>query len=95
MKIFAGVLALAIGILEILFPVPAFVFLIIGGGLLATESRTVARGMDWAELKARRWTRTGERYWRKTPLLARTGLIAAAAGIGAAAMLFAYRFFRD
>lgn len=94
LKIFAGLLAIAIGILEIVFPGPAFVFLLIGGGLLATESMIIARSMDWAELHVRRWWRTGRHYWGKLALPVRIALSVVAACAGAAAMWATYRFFQ-
>jgi hypothetical protein len=64
LKIVGGVLALLIGLVEIVFPGPAFVFIIVGGAMLATESLRIARIMDWCELRVRRlWTYL-RRRWR-------------------------------
>lgn len=65
LKIGGGILAIAIGLIEIVFPGPAFLFLMLGGALLATESRVVARTMDWLEVKCRAaWSRV-RGWWRR------------------------------
>lgn len=56
-KVIAGLVAIAIGVVEILLPGPAVLFFFVGGALLASESRAVARAMDWGE-------RRGRSLWR-------------------------------
>ncbi len=63
LKIAGGVLALLIGLIEIVFPGPAFVFIIVGGAMLATESLRVARAMDWSEIRIRRVVSYVRRKW--------------------------------
>ena len=46
-----------IGVVLVLIPGPAIVFFALAGGLLAAESRRVARLLDWTEVKLRRVAR--------------------------------------
>lgn len=48
-----AVVATAIGIVLVFIPGPAILFFFIAGGLLATESRKLAKALDWSELKTR------------------------------------------
>src|SRR5215216_5431766 len=63
-----ALVAVAIGIVLVFIPGPAFVFFILAGGLLASESRHVARACDWTELKVRAFARWVLRAWRRSPL---------------------------
>jgi hypothetical protein len=49
----AGVVAFAVGVVLVFIPGPAFVFFLIAGGLVATQSLAVARAFDWCELRGR------------------------------------------
>lgn len=96
-RIFLFVLALvclAIGAVLSVIPGPAIPFFIIGGGLLATESKPVARFMDWSEVRIRKLMAWGKRRWHRLPGWARVVLI----GVGIACSLgtayLSYRFVR-
>lgn len=65
LKIIGGVVLILIGLVEIFIPGPAFLFLIVGGALLATESLVVARAMDWLELKVRDAWHSVRAWWRR------------------------------
>src|SRR3954470_18047537 len=44
---------IAVGIFFAVFPGPAVPFFFVGGALLATHSRAIARAMDWLEVRSR------------------------------------------
>jgi uncharacterized protein (TIGR02611 family) len=86
--IVAALICVAIGIVLVVMPGPAFVFFILAGGLLATESQTVARFMDWSEVSIRKVVAWAKRRWRRLPVGGRIVVILiAACGLAAAAYL--------
>lgn len=92
--IVAALVCLAIGAVLVVIPGPALPFFFLGGGLLASESRLVARFMDWGELHARAiggWLR---RRWRRLPHWARIALLVLGAAGSLAATWFSYRLLR-
>lgn len=90
----AGVLALAIGGLLAVFPGPAIPFFFLGGALLATESRVMARLMDWSELRLRAVAAWAAKRWRRLPGFARILLVILGAGCSAASAYLAFRLMR-
>ncbi len=93
LKIVGAGLAIAIGLVEIFFPGPAIFFLFVGGALLATESRAVARFMDWVEVTVRRWWDALQRSWRGLSRNQRTLLIATVLAALGVVAYFLYRLF--
>ena len=92
----AGLLALAIGLVLTVFPGPAVPFFFISGGLLAAESRIIARFMDWSEIVCRKILAWGKRQWKRMPLAGRVAAVVAGACCSAGTMYLSYRlFFRD
>jgi hypothetical protein len=89
-----SIVCLAIGLVLTVMPGPAVVFFFLAGGLLATESRAVARFMDWAEVHLRQVWAWAKRRWRRLPRAARVALLVAAACFAVAAMYVGYRFLR-
>lgn len=83
--------AMAIGIVLVFLPGPAFVFFAITGALLATESLTVARVLDWTEVRIRRVARWVRRRWRAMSGLQRVLAIGVVVLAGSA---FAYGAFQ-
>lgn len=79
-----GVLAILVGIVLCVIPGPGLPFIFIGGGLLAAESKVVARAMDWLEVHVRAVWRWGKRHWDRLPLWGKivVGGIALAASVG-------------
>lgn len=61
---FAMVL-IAIGAVLLVIPGPGILFLLMGGGMLATESRSVARFMDWSEIHGRKMAARVSRRWKR------------------------------
>lgn len=94
-KIVGGVALVALGVVEIFFPGPAILFIFVGGGLLATESLTVARAMDWCELRGRQLWRAVSGWWQQASTPARALVIAVVALAAAGAGLAAYRLWLD
>jgi hypothetical protein len=86
----AGV-ALAIGVVLVFVPGPAVVFFFLAGALLAPESRVVARGMDWSEVKIRCLCAWGARQWRR---LSHAGKIAIASLLTVGGVAGALTFWR-
>jgi hypothetical protein len=71
-----ALLCLAVGVVLLFIPGPAFVFLGLAGVLLAQHSMLVARALDASELKLRgaaRWLRSAwqRRHTRRRPARAR------------------------
>jgi hypothetical protein len=91
----AGLVALAIGGLLAVFPGPAIPFFFLAGALLATESRILAKGMDWAEVRLRKLGAWGKKRWQRLPQPARVVLVILGAGCSAASAYFSFRLMRD
>ncbi len=77
--------ALAVGLVLVFIPGPAVLFFAIAGALLASESRGVARFLDWSEVKIRALVRWAAGVWKKLPLVGKVAiaLVSAAGGAGA------------
>lgn len=86
---------IAIGAILLVIPGPGIPFLLLGGGMLATESQSVARFMDWCEVKGRQGVAWGKRRWKRLPLLARIALVLSSACCSAAMAYVAYRVVID
>ena len=89
-----GAIAVVIGAFLAVFPGPAIPFFIVAGGLFATESRAIARFMDWSEVRVRRIVAWGKRRWRKLPAVARVALMILGACASATSAFLTYRFMR-
>jgi len=72
---FVAIILLAIGVVLTFIPGPAIVFFFAGAGLLAGESRTLARGLDWSELKLRRAFHWCKRWWKQASLMAKLAVV--------------------
>jgi hypothetical protein len=89
--IISAALCFAIGVVLAVMPGPAFVFFILAGGLLATESKTIARLMDRIEVLVREIWSWVKRTWVKLPFAARILVVCAAIGCTAGAAFVSYR----
>jgi hypothetical protein len=93
LMLIAALVCLAIGVVLSVIPGPAVPFFFIAGGLLAAESRTIARFMDWSEIVCRKILAWGKRLWRRLPIAGRIGLLLVGACISAGTMYLSYRIF--
>lgn len=71
MRVMLAGVAFVLGLIFAVLPGPAFIFFIIAGALLATESRGVAVLLDWSELRLRALWKWAKRQWRKMNLAGR------------------------
>lgn len=90
----AAALAFVIGLFLVVFPGPAFPFFIVAGGLLATESRTIARFMDWSEVRVRKIVAWAKRRWRHLPRAGRAVLLVIGACCSVGPAYLSYRLLR-
>lgn len=84
----------ALGALFAVIPGPALPFFFLGGGLLATESRPIARFMDWCEVEVRKVVAWGKRRWRRLPTIARVAVIVLVVCCSAGSAYLSYRVIR-
>lgn len=59
-----GILIMITGVILLPAPGPGILILLIGAALIAQESLTAARFMDWADIRARKVCAWGLRTWR-------------------------------
>ncbi len=67
----AGLACFAIGGVLTIFPGPAILFFLLGGGLLASESWWVARSLDGVERWLQPWMQRASRRWKRLSPLQR------------------------
>jgi hypothetical protein len=91
--IVVGVVVLVIGGFFAVVPGPAIPFFLLGGALLATESRAIARVMDWIEVRVRKVVTWGKRHWKRLPLAGRIAVAIGAACCSAGSAFGMYRLF--
>lgn len=85
-------LLMVAGIVFCLIPGPGLPLLILGLGLLAERSRTIAVAMDWSEIQARKIMKFGLKWWRQAHFLARAAVIVLAASATIGSAYGAYHF---
>jgi hypothetical protein len=88
----AALVLLAGGIVLCFIPGPGLPLIVIGAGLLADESRIIARGMDWIEVRLRKLIKMAFRWWHGASLLAKEAAIGVAMLLASAAAYGGYRF---
>jgi hypothetical protein len=89
-----AVVLIAIGIVLTVIPGPAIPFFFIAGGLLASESKLVARFMDASEVLIRKIVAWGKRVWRRLPLAGRIGVAVVAVCCSAALSYLGFHLLR-
>lgn len=89
----AGALIVAAGIFFLPAPGPGFLIVFLGGGVMAQESRTAARVLDWLELRLRAIADWALRVWQDASLPARAAIALLALVIAGGAGFAAYRIF--
>lgn len=86
-----AVVAFAIGIVLMFIPGPAIVFFFIAGSLFAAESRGLARGLDWTEVKLRKFASWLSKRWRKLSTVGKVVVTIVLLVAGAGAVFLGYR----
>jgi hypothetical protein len=85
----AAIVLLAIAVVLTFIPGPAIVFYFAAAGLLAGESRALARGLDWGEIQLRKAFRWLKAWWKRASLVSKmaVGLVSVSGvmGVGYAA----------
>ena len=89
--ILVAIVFLAISVVLTVMPGPAFVFFILAGALFAAESKTVARFMDWAEVRVRNLVGWARQRWLRLPNVSRVGVITIAVVCAAVVAFAGYR----
>ncbi|HEY0549851.1 MAG TPA: PGPGW domain-containing protein [Verrucomicrobiae bacterium] len=87
-----AVILFAGGVILCFSPGPGLPLIVIGAGLLADESRSVARAMDWLELRARKIITWLCRWWNRAPKFAKHAVIVLAVLAVSGAAYGGYRF---
>jgi hypothetical protein len=90
-RIVIAVVCVAIGVVLMFIPGPAILFFLIAGGLLAAESRHVARALDWSEVRLRKLASWAKARWKKLPLAGKIVVGMVLLALGAAGMYVGYR----
>jgi hypothetical protein len=90
----AAIISMLIGVVLVIIPGPALPFFFISGGLLASESRTIARFMDWLEVVLRKLGRWGRARWRRLPKPVRLICLGLGTCLSVGATYLTYRFLR-
>ena len=63
-----GVLAMGLGLVMLIAPGPGILFLALGAMLIAQESLSAARTLDWMDLRLRRLAARARNAWRRRRL---------------------------
>ena len=88
----AGVLLTAVGILLFFLPGPGVLFVLLGAALIAQQSLTVARALDWTEIRIRKLLTRSFGAWRHFSATLEVFLVGLAV-VGAVAVGFgAFKF---
>ncbi|HEY8993238.1 MAG TPA: hypothetical protein VIM71_01020 [Lacunisphaera sp.] len=85
--------AAVIGVFLMFLPGPAILFYFIAGTLLASESLTLARLMDWGEVRFRALWKWSKRHWEETPGWGRAAIIALVVCVSVTSTYLSYRLF--
>lgn len=88
-----GLAIIAAGIFLVAAPGPGWIVVFIGFGFIASEFAPVARGMDWAELKARAIADWAKEFWDRASLVVKALLVLFALAIAGALAYGAYYLF--
>src|SRR5215203_3288022 len=80
------------GIVLCFIPGPGIPLLVIGAGLFADYSLVLAKGLDWTEVRLRKFFKWAKAWWKHASLLAREGVVAAGVLVAAALGYGGYRF---
>jgi uncharacterized protein (TIGR02611 family) len=88
-----GALVIAAGIFFLPAPGPGWAIIFMGGGLMAQESKTAAKMLDWTELRLRAVVEWALGMWKRASAPARVGIVTLALVLASSALFVAYRLF--
>lgn len=88
--VIAGV-AVAIGVLLSVIPGPAIPFFVLAGALLASDFLWMAKVLDWAEVRLRKLSARGKRFWNRLPTAGKVMLVILGMGFSAAMTYTTFR----
>lgn len=91
-RLLLGTALVVVGLILCVIPGPGLPFIFLGGALLASQFKLIARAMDWFELRVRTVAGWALRHWKKLPLWARLVVGAVIVAAGFASMYFFYWF---
>lgn len=86
-----ALVSFVIGVILAFIPGPAVVFFLLSGSLLAAESRSLARVLDWGEVRLRSLVRRAHRHWRQLPFWGRAVVVVFLLSLSVASTYFSYR----
>ena len=92
LKPLLALVLLAAGVVLCVIPGPGIPLLVIGAGLLADESRFLARALDGTEVRLRKVIRQAWRWWSHAHIIVRTTVILLSAMALAAVAYGGFRF---
>lgn len=87
--------AFVVGVILLVIPGPGLPIIVVGGALLASESRWAARSMDWAELKLRALAKRARKWWKHLSTPAMVSVVGAAACVVCVGAYAAWRVWRS
>ncbi len=85
--------AIALGLVFAVIPGPAILFFALAGALLASESRGVAKFLDWCEVKIRAVVKWALRIWKRLPLAGKVAMLIVGAAGSVGVAMASYRMF--
>jgi hypothetical protein len=88
----SGVLLTGVGIFLFFLPGPGVLFVLLGAVLIAQQSVTVARGLDWTEIRLRKLLAQGFGAWRRFSAALKILLVGLAVVAAAAVGFGAFKF---
>ena len=90
----AGLLLMGAGAVMMVAPGPGVLVFLIGAALVAQDSLSTARALDWSEVRLRGIAGRARAAWRSAPRGVRVSLALALLVLSVAVVLVAYRLFR-
>lgn len=87
-----GVLLTGVGIVLFFLPGPGVLFVLLGAVLIAQQSLTAARALDWTEIRLRKLLARIFGAWRHFSVVLKIFLVGLAVGAAAAAGFGAFKF---
>jgi hypothetical protein len=88
----SGGLFTGIGIVLFFLPGPGVFFVLLGAGLIAQRSLTVARALDWTEIRVRKLLARSRGVWRQFSAVVKIFLVGSTVAAAAAVGLGAFKF---